>query len=199
MFTLPRQFVLPIKPAEYLKQGPTHCGAFSVKGILSAYGMDTTTRPQEYHPNWFGKLTGLTPNKNYFSDILRSRGVYAEDKTAAQLKDLEKIHLLKKLIANGNPVMVRIGNGYFTSKQYNPILGRIVSHWITLWGYDDAKGIFYVYDSGFPRKYWNHTLPIGNTTRTYNEMLRDGRFGRWQFWYWYMGKKNFVYIQVRKN
>jgi len=194
---LPRKYILPIKPAEYLKQGPMHCGAYSVKGILSAFGLDTRRRPKEYHPTWVGKVTGLSIGKNYWANILRSHGIQAERKTAAHLPDAEKLYLLKALLAGGNPVMVRIGNGYFLGRWYNPLFGWMVAHWMTLWGYDDDKEIFYVYDSAFSRRYWNASLPVGNTTRTYAEILRDWRFGWWQCWYWYMGRGSHVYVGVR--
>lgn len=58
-------YVLHRKPAEYLKQGLSHCGAYSVKGILSVFGLDTKAHPKDYHPSWAGKLTGLTMGKNY--------------------------------------------------------------------------------------------------------------------------------------
>lgn len=196
---LPSQHVLTIRPNEYLQQGPSHCGAYSVKGILSAFGLDTKNHPREYHLNWLGKITGFTLGNNYYVDILRSHGVKAERKTAKHLPELEKLYSLKKLLANGTPVMVLIGNGYINSRRYNPILGRIIRHWITLWGYDDQNQIFYVYDSALPKRYWDDSLPVGNTTRTYDELLRDWSFGRWQFWYWYMGRDNFVYIQVSKK
>ncbi|PJC33240.1 hypothetical protein CO051_01835 [Candidatus Roizmanbacteria bacterium CG_4_9_14_0_2_um_filter_39_13] len=50
---------------EYLKQGVSHCGAYSVKGVLGAVGLDKTHHPKEYHLNWFCRLTGLTLNKQY--------------------------------------------------------------------------------------------------------------------------------------
>jgi hypothetical protein len=196
---LPTKKILPIKPAEYLQQGPTHCGAYSVKGILSAFGIDETRHPKEYHPSWLGKITGFTLGNNYYVNILRSHGVKADRKTASHLPDLEKVYALKWLLANGAPVMVNIGNGYINSQRYNPFLGRVVRHWITLWGYDDNERVFYVYDSALPKQHWDQTLPIGNTSRSYNELLRDWSFGKWQFWYWYMGRDNFVYIQVDKN
>ncbi len=150
----------------------------------------TTTPPR------VGRLTGLSIGKNYWANILRSYGIQAERKTASHLPDAEKLRLLKDLLFRGNPVMVRIGNGYFPGKRYNPLFGRMVVHWLTLWGYDDGEEIFYVYDSALARRYWNASLPAGNTTRTYAEILRDWRFGRWQCWYWYMGRGSHVYIEV---
>lgn len=199
MHPLPLSYILTIKPKEYLKQGPSHCGSYSVKGILSAYGLDNKSHPREYHTNWFGKLTGLTVWPTYYVDILRSYGLSAERKTAAVLPDNRKTKLLKSLLIENNPVMLRIGNGYMTDK-YNPIAGRLIGHWITLWGYDDNQQFFYVYDSGLPEKYRSRHLSIGNTTRTYDEILRDWRYGTWQFWCWpFTGRGNYLYIKVSRK
>jgi len=91
--------------------------------------------------------------------------------------------------------MIRIGNGYLDC-DYNPIIGRIIPHWITLWGYDNTKNVFYVYDSGLPVRHWDKSLPIGNTARTYTEILRDWNFGRWQPWCWNNSFKNNLYTAI---
>ncbi|OGF99623.1 hypothetical protein A2153_03620 [Candidatus Gottesmanbacteria bacterium RBG_16_38_7b] len=193
---IPTNYILSIKPKGYLTQGLSHCGAFSVKAILSAYGLDNKTHPKNYHPVWIGKLTGLTLGKNYYVNILKSYGVDSEIKTAENLSNNERLDLLKSLLAQDTPVMVRIGNGYIHSTKYNPILGRIFIHWITLWGYDDRKQIFYVYDSAMLKKHWSKNNPIGNTTRTYKEILRDWNFGKWHPLNWIVIPKNFVYIKI---
>ena len=194
---LVNKFVLSIKPEEYLKQGPSHCGVYSVKAILSAYGLDTKTHPKYYHTNLIGRFTGTTLGRQYYRNILNIHGVDAETKTAEGLTDEARIHLLKKLLSKNTPVMLRIGNGY-ASDTYNPLLGRIIGHWITLWGYDDSKKLFYIYDSGLPEKHWDKNFQIGNTTRTYKEILRDWRFGRWQPHTWLLvGRTNYLFIEIK--
>lgn len=197
MKKLPSRVILTRRPKEYLTQGPSHCGVYSVKAILSAYGLDNKSHPKFYHPNWFGRLTGITLGKQYYVNILKNYGIPAERGTAKSLSNEEKIDLLKKFLSQDTPVMIRIGNGYFHSLEYSPSLGRIVAHWITLWGYDDNKQIFYVYDSGLLKKHWNKSIPAGNTTRTYPEILRDWNFGENQPWTWpFSGKENYLYIKM---
>lgn len=41
----PVKFILTRKPEEYLKQGLSHCGVYSLKAILSAYGKDNKIHP----------------------------------------------------------------------------------------------------------------------------------------------------------
>jgi len=195
---LPAKFILSIKPREYLTQGITHCGAYSVRAILSAFGRDDKKHPEDYHNNLLGKLTGLTLGKNYWPKIINKYGISTEFKSVKNLPNVEKIELLKTLLLENTPIMIRIGNGYFRNKKYNPFLGKIITHWITLWGYDDKEGIFYVYDSGLTRNLYDD-VPIGNTKRTYDEILRDWNFGAWQFWTWYISSKNYVYIKINKN
>lgn len=58
-----------------------------------------------------------------------------------------------------------------------------------------------VYDSGLPKKCWDATLPIGNTTRTYKEILRDWNFGDklWHFLSWNTSREPYLHIQVDEN
>lgn len=196
MNLLPNKLISPIKPKEYLQQGLSHCGVYSVKGILSAYGLDDKTDPKYYHPNFLGKITGMTLGKMYYVNILRSYNIKAEIKTAKGYSNEEKFTILKKLLAEDTPVMIRIGNGYL-SDTYNPLFGRIVGHWITLWGYDDHQKLFYVYDPGLQKKYWKKGVLIGNTARTYQEILRDWNFGKLQFWYWlFSSRDTCTYISI---
>lgn len=182
-----------------MKQGTSHCGAYSVKGILSAYGLDKKGHPKEYHPGWFGRLTGITLGRNYYVRILKSHGLSANIDSAVQLTNQEKIELLKSFLSQNTPVMIRIGNGYLTD-EYHPFLGKVVGHWITLWGYADEKKLFYVYDSALPEEYRSKDLPIGDTTRFYKEILRDWSFGMLQPWAWpFVGTANFLYINVEKQ
>ena len=198
---LPLKIVLSKRPKEYLKQGPSHCGMYSIKAILSAYGKDTKEHPKDYHTNWIGQhLFSFAIGKRYNEKILEAHGLEAQMDTAKNLSDDEKITLLKTLVSRDNPAMIRVGNGY-VSCTYNPIIGKLAAHWITLWGYDDEKKYFYVYDSALPQKCWGGNLPIGNTTRTYKEILRDWNFGDkiWHFLSWNTSREPYLYIQVGEN
>ncbi|MBI4062604.1 C39 family peptidase [Candidatus Gottesmanbacteria bacterium] len=194
---LPKKYTLSIRPKEYLKQGPSHCGVYSVKAILSAYGLDDKIHPKYYHPNLFHQETGMTWGNQYYTNILSKYGIGASMKSAKESLKNEKLNVLKNLLSRNTPVMIRIGNGY-ASKIYNSLMGKLVAHWITLWGYDDDKRIFYAYDSGLPKKYWNKTQHVGNTIRTYDEILRDWSFGKWQPWAWPVtGPRKYVYIELK--
>lgn len=131
MQALPSQFVLTRKPKEYLKQGPTHCGAYSVKAIIEAFGKGDKKDPRDYHT-----LDG----------------------------------------------------------GYSKLQAALVGHWITLWGYDDKKKVFYVYDSAASRKLYDD-VPIGNKKRSYKQILRDWKGADlakfiWNWEYFYIEVKN---------
>lgn len=171
MKKLPAKFILYIRPKEYLKQGLSHCGVYSVKAILSAYGLDTKKRPEEYHTSWFGMLTGAALTKQYITNILRAHGLNTTVKTAKDLTDQEKLAVLKKILSYNTLVLLSIGNGYKQNGEYSSIRAKIIGHFITLWGYDDRKQVFYVYDSAVPKNSYDGDIPIGNKKRTYAEIL----------------------------
>jgi len=170
---LPTRFVLSIRPQEYLKQGLSHCGVYSVKAILSAYGRDLKKRPEDYHTSWFERLTGIALTRQYVANILQKNGLSTTVETARELSDEGKLNTLKQILSSNTPVLLSIGNGYRSDGSYNPIRARIIGHFITLWGYDDKKQVFYVYDSCVPKDRYDKTSPIGNTKRTYPQIIRD--------------------------
>jgi len=165
--------ILPRAPKEYLEQGYTQCGAYTVKAVLSAYGKDDKQHPREYQPNLFSKYTGVNQGVYLWPKVLQSYGIPAEEKYATNLSDEERLALLKNLLNKDHPVMLRIGNGYGKSGKYHPWIANFIGHWISLWGYDDEKNVFYVYDPYVATERYDKTIPIGNTTRTYAEVLRD--------------------------
>lgn len=174
---LPQRYIVSKKPKEYLKQGITHCGAFSVKGILSAFGKDDKKRPEEYYPKgpWMGQVMAVTYGPAMWIGVLQSYGVKAQGKNAERLTDKDKLVLLKTLLSKNTPVMVNIGNGYLQNGSYSSFVQKIAGHWITVWGYDDTKEVFYVYDSCVPKNLYDKNIPVGNKMRGYEEMVRDWR------------------------
>ena len=199
MNTLPNRSILSRKPKQYLKQGLSHCGVYSVKAILGAYGKDDKGHPKEYHTNWIGQnLFSFSTGIKYYDKIFASYGIKSKTQSAEDLSNQEKVELLKTLLSKDTPIMIRIGNGYL-GHGYNPIVGMLTPHWITLWGYDDSKKIFYVYDSALPINYWDKSLPLGNTTRTYKEILRDWNFGRWQPWCWNTSFKDNLFVEIYES
>lgn len=177
------KFIVSRRPKEYLKQGPTGCGVFSVKGILSAYGKDDKTHPFQYLPLSF---VPFVTNSSHLVNILRSYGMDARMSLLRGMSNEEMITTLKNALRMDAPVMLAIGNGYRGNGIWSKIRWQLISHWITLWGFDDDKNIFYIYDSAVPLQYHNKNIPIGNVSRTYKQVARDIRGGlpwRWRYRY----------------
>ena len=87
-----------------------------------------------------------------------------------------------------------IGNGYRQNGSYSSLRAKLVLHWITLWGYDDSKGVFYVYDSAVPKSLYDKDIPIGNKKREYEKVVRDWGAGFISFGFW-----RYLYIPVTKT
>jgi hypothetical protein len=174
--------VLPFRPAEYLHQGVSHCGAFAVKGILSAYGKDDGRTPKFYNPWWAGKITGLATPDTWVR-TLRAHGLAAQRGSAARIAPGERVALLQRLLDSNNAIMLRIGNGYLQNGGYSPLRGKLIGHWVTVWGYDDDRRVFYTYDPRVKPELRDRDLPVGNVARSFEETLRDWR-GGFFLWPW---------------
>jgi hypothetical protein len=181
------KFIVSRKPKEYLKQGLTGCGAYSVKGILSAYGKDDKRHPLQY------SITAVLPiiaTWRRWVRILRGYGLNAERRSVKGLSSECRLSTLKGLIQQDTPVMLSIGNGYRGCGVWSKWQWRVVNHWITLWGFDDEKNLFYIYDSAVPKRCYDANLPNGNVARSYNQVLRDIEGGYLTWW------RRHIYIYI---
>lgn len=193
MKKIPSKYILSIKPKEYLKQGLSHCGAYSTKAILSAFGKDSKNDPREYHTFWLNKLLGTGLWNSYWVNVLCSYGLKASTVSAHKLNDQEKLILLKSLLSENNPVMILIKNGYLSGGRYSSLQAIYMPHWVTLWGYSDQEEVFYLYDSAVSPEDYDKDIKIGNKKRTYKEVLRDwqGTFFEQIFW-----NREYFYIKI---
>lgn len=185
------KYILPIKPTVYLKQGYSHCGMYAVKGILSAYGLDRHKNPEDYHPSFLGKMTGATLPWT-FPQVFSKYGLKAEVKLAQGSKE-DKTNLLKTLLQTDHPIILLIGNGYRQNRDYSLHKAKFVSHWVTLWGFNDSEKVFYIYDSAVPKDNYDRNIPAGNKKRTYEEVIRDWGARVLSFGFW-----KYLYISVTK-
>lgn len=180
------KFVVSRKPKEYLKQGPTGCGAFSVKGILSAYGKDDKAHPFQYLP--LSAIPFVT-NSFHWVNVLRSYGMNACMQSLRGMTNDQIVITLKDILQKDTPIMLSVGNGYRGNNIWSRIRWQLVQHWITLWRFDDEKSIFYIYDSCVPPRYYDKNIPTGNVARTYHQVTRDIHGG--QPWW-----RRFRYIKI---
>lgn len=176
--SLPTHFEVSRKPKEYLKQGRVHCGPYSAKAILSAYGLDVHDDPRDFHVSRRGRALGYaTPQM--MVEILTQHGLPAERKAAKGLSDKENLDILRGEVAKDKPIALLVGNGHRKNGGYSEIGNNIALHWVTVWGYDDPNKTFFLYDSTIPLDRHDKNLPVGNVQRTYDEVLHDWKRGRW--------------------
>ncbi len=182
------KFIVSRKPKEYLKQGPTGCGAYSVKGILSAYGKDDKKHPFAYSP-W--SLLPFVTSPSHWTNILHSYGLDVKHESMSGFSEEQKLAIIEDAIQLDTPIMLLIGNGYRGNGIWSAIRWWLISHWITVWGFDDEEGVFYIYDSMVSPKYYTKNIPTGNVKRTYRDVLRD--LGGGHPWW-----RRFNYIKINQ-
>ncbi|MBI2508434.1 C39 family peptidase [Candidatus Woesearchaeota archaeon] len=178
------------KPKEYLKQGMRHCGGYTIKAILSAYDLDDGRHPKKYLLPKIKSLGFTTPK--LIQETLKRYGFDAPIKRANKFSNDKKIQSIKQELDKNNPVILLIGNGYSQTGNYSEFRMNWVSHWITVWGYDDKKKTFFIYDSYVDQKSYDR-IPVGNVKRTYEQVLRDWKGA------FYFRMKSFLYIPVMKR
>lgn len=113
-------------------QSLNNCGPAAVVMALSTFGIDASqevARLALRGPDW-NRGMGPTPVDPWVKEQFGLRSTYRTNGTNA---------LMKKLVTNGFAPMV-------TQWLEDPWKSRI-SHWRTVRGYDDARGVFYVNDS----------------------------------------------------
>lgn len=72
--------------------------------------------------------------------------------------------------------MLLIANAYGGGKRSKWVHTLYRRHYITLWGYDERKQIFFIYDSNTKKRIFPD-MPIGNSYLTYKELVRYRSIG----------------------
>lgn len=176
-------------PKSYPRQVGLTCGETNAKSVVASFGLPY--RP--FRSSIWVRLVGYSL-LNDLRQLLEAHGLSATIHQAGELDDASKIEVLRRHVDHGSPTILSIGNGHLRRGHYLPWARLLVGHYITIYGYDDAPHVFYIYDSclrGDPP----HRLPAGNETRTYAELLRD-----WKgpIYYGLIGR-NYAYISVSRR
>lgn len=168
------KFILPIRPDRYLFNGPSNCGMYVVKGILSAYQLDIYPDPRNYHPkNFLAKKFGWTFVGGLI-ETLEKFGVKSKKRFARGINDERKIESLKSHLRIGGPVILNVGSCYKTKDRWK---AKIIPHWITVWGYNEVD--FFVYDSSVPLNKQNPYVPIGNRRIDHHDLIKYWGAAHW--------------------
>ncbi len=179
--------VVPMLPSEYPRQAGLTCGEYNLRILLDAF--DIEYRPPE-HPRIRQRLFGLSFVADLQQALVR-HGVDTEIHHATELHDESRLALLRGHIDSHEPVILAIGNAHLSRDRDSALARAIVGHFITIYGYDAERDVFFVYDpylQGDPPR----PLPAGNVERTSREILRDWRG---PFYYRFIGMDH-VYLPV---
>jgi Butirosin biosynthesis protein H, N-terminal len=176
-------------PKSYPRQVGLTCGETNAKSVIASFGVPY--RP--FRSSIWVRLFGYSL-LNDLRQLLQAHGLSATIAQAGELDDASKIDVLRRHIDHGSPAILSIGNGYRRRGDYVPWARLLVGHYITVYGYDDAQRVFYIYDS-YLRGDPPHPLPAGNDTRTYAELLRDWRG---PIYYRLIGR-NYAYLSVSRR
>ncbi len=168
------EIIVPYAPPEYSQQPSSDdCGFYSIHALLSALGLAYKDKPEKYPKNLIEKALGATMPSS-IPKLLAQVGINSEVRSAWDLDNQGRLEVIKREIDKGHPVILLVRSpGRYGESLYGKARRNWMGHWISIWGYDDEKKIFYVYDSA--KQDSSGTLPIGNAQRTFEELSRDWR------------------------
>ena len=160
--------IVPTVPSSYPRQIGLACGDYNVHALLDAFDIEYEAEPE---PPRRVRLFGLSFVTD-LRDALARHGVETAVRHASELHDESRLALLRGHIDSHEPVILAIGNGHLSRTRDSALARALLGHYITIYGYDAGRGVFFVYDpylEGEP----NEQLPAGNVERTAEEVLRD--------------------------
>ena len=149
--------IVTYKPTKYMTQPfYRYCGIFQIMTIL-----ESRFWLQKWHKEfftWFTKFTWFTlPNQlvKKFNELWLSASFLN--------KEHFTIESVKHYLNNDKNIVLLTGHGYKTKwDSFNPLKAFFGQHYISIWGYDNIKKGFYIYDSSIKQTKINRSLPIGN-------------------------------------
>lgn len=176
-------------PDSYPRQVGLTCGEANARSVVESFGLRYSPEPR---PRWWVRLLGYSLVGD-LRRLLTLNELEVEVGQAVSLERDEKIRLLKSHIDAGEPVILSVGNGYLRRGRYTRWTSLLLGHYLTIYGYDDRQGFFFVYDSflgGDPTE----PLAGGNEVRDYQAMIRDWRG---PLYYPLIGRR-YSYLAVRR-
>src|SRR3989338_447738 len=155
-----KQYIPKVKPRRNItKTENSHCGIYCLDNVISAYSDIIIFDPKQLHKSYLGRKLGWTLPWD-MKKILAGYQLESDWKSARKTEN--KCSFLETLIEQA-PVIIRID---LIDKDINSFKGKLVGHWIVLWGYSAEKKEFYTYDS---RKINDQKVLVGNCSYSYHE------------------------------
>ena len=169
----PQDCLVSVCPDAYPKQKSGCCGGYTIKAVLSAYGLDDGRTAEEYLKPIHLIVGGNGPR--YLSETLGDFGLDAPVLSLKALTDSGRVRAIKAEIDLGHPVVLLIGQARTPKERYSlpRAQGPRRLHWVSVWGYGERY--FYVYDSTVDQLLVD-SVPVGNKARVFDELLRGLRY-----------------------
>ena len=158
--------IVKFTPTSYKEQAGLTCGEYNVRGILE--GFQIPYQPLQKPPlrvRWFGFSF-----MDDISSLLQNHGLKAPVQFAGKMTDQDRLKLITGHLDRDEPLLVAIGNGHLARDRYSRLARFFVGHFITIFGYDPQKKIFFIYDPYLKGAY-QETIPAGNDIRSFQELL----------------------------
>jgi len=158
----------------YQRKGKIFCGGYVLEVLLESRGFGDF--PEKHLPRFRrNKVLGAILPRDIEKGIKKAGFKFKRIRTHKK-SDKEKISVLRRELKKGHPLALLTSSGYVydnTNKKYSHKKRFVASHWVGILGYNHEDEIFYVYDPMIPPKNKKRKIPVGNTYRTYKQMLRD--------------------------
>lgn len=180
--------LLSNRPRQYWQQRRNECGAYVMKALLNMYGRDGDEPPKAYL-SFVGNLFSGFTWPGHIKKVLARHGLATDFRRALRPRKA-RLDILKGHLSAQEPVILLFGNSYSRMRKYYYFRRWFSLHWVLLLGFDDEKGLMYLYDPKVSSKY-KERLPIGNVSLTYRKFMRQWRG------IFLTGIRNYSYMPVR--
>ena len=87
--------ILKHQPKQYLKQGPSHCGAYTALAVLESFTMTEINNPIDLHTNRLSHLTGILSSRGLVT-LFDKHGIKTKINTAQHLSTIKKIQAIEE-------------------------------------------------------------------------------------------------------
>jgi len=133
------------------------CGSYTSEWIARVVGVKPPPANSILKgPLWFDMFRPILPYE--MREIFRFNGMESKKVVLKKYSDAERLEWIKRqIVSSGRPPAL--------------LIRTKILHWIAVAGYDDAREVFYVYDSRFGNDSLDLELPIGNFAFSYSELL----------------------------
>jgi len=149
-----------------------YCWPEQIKVIIESHGKSYYKNEIFYTDTLLQKIVwGMLPWQ--ILKLLKKYWFHAKVWFLKWKKDQKISYLKHKLQAW--PIVLMITHAYDAKIRFNLLRALWFHHYISIWWYNEKEEIFYVYDSSISTKI-RKDIPIGNTTFTYDELIRYWKF-----------------------